>query len=138
MANASTTEGAEIFLKDLTSWGKEAFGFRELRSDTRALYLSQVIIDFNSSPNALLSSFTLLSEALGELRQGTYGLEAQMQFSGVGLNYDRTATSIYWQNLVNFSVERRVNQPFSRNRFFSEAPLNTEDHLRFLQLIDPP
>ena len=35
-----------------------------------------------------------------------------------------------------FTIERRVDTPFSANKYFSSAPLPTEDHIAFLKQFE--
>lgn len=137
VATSVSTDDAELFLDDLMAWGKEVFGLREIdRTNVRTLYLSNVIVEFESSPDSLLKSFTILSESLAELLRTTYGLDLPVQLYGLGLHFDRTITVPAWQTITQFTLDRRINQPYSKNRFYSGAPLKTKDHLAFLEIIE--
>jgi hypothetical protein len=130
-----TTDEGELFLTDLTAWAKKELGFRDLNpARVRTLYLSNVIVEFESSPNSLVNKFSLLSETLTTVLQKTYGIETPVQLSQFGMNIDRTSSVV--PNIGHFSLERRVNQPYSTNRFFSSAPLKTKDHLAFLETME--
>jgi hypothetical protein len=37
---------------------------------------------------------------------------------------------------VDFLIERRAGEPYSKNRYFSSAPLRTIDHVRVLEQIE--
>ena len=137
VVSAASTDDAELFLDDLMAWAKEVFGFKDIdRTNTKTLYLSNLIVELESSTDSLLKKFTLLSESLGKLLLTTYGLDAVVQVCGLGLHFDRTITIPAWQTLTQFSLDRRINQPYSQNRFFSAAPLRTKDHLAFLETIE--
>jgi len=137
VATAASTDDAELFLDDLLAWGKEVFGYRDInRATARTLYFSNVIVELESSPDSLLKNFTILSESLVKLLRTTYGLDIPIQLSGVGLHFDRTLTVPAWQTLTQFTLERRISQPYSKNRFYSDAPLKTKDHLAFLEIIE--
>lgn len=137
VATATSTNDADIFLDDLLAWGKEVFGFRDVSPATsRTLYYSNVIVEFELSPNSLLGNFAVLSDGLLKLLRTTYGLDIPVQLNGVGFHIDRTEAGPAWQTLSQFTLERRLNQPFSQNRFTSEAPFKTNDHLSFLAIID--
>lgn len=137
VATSASTDDAELFFDDLLNWGKEVFGFRDLApAGVRTLYLSNIIVELESSPDVILKSFIALSESLAKLLRATYGLNIPVHMSGVELNFDRTLTTPAWQTLTPFTLDRRVHQPYSKNICFSGAPLRTKDHLAFLEIIE--
>ena len=137
VATSASTDDAERFLNDLLNWAKEVFGFRDIDpAGARTLYLSNIIIELESSPDVLLKNFTVLSESLVKLLRATYRLDIPVQLSGLELNFDRTITIPAWQTLTPFTLDRRIHQPYSKNIFFSGAPLRTKDHLAFLEIIE--
>ena len=110
VATASSTDDADLFLDDILAWGKDVFGFREIdRGNIRVLYLSNLVVDFESSPDLLLRNFTILSEGLGKLLRTTYRLDIPVQFAGLGLNFDKTIATPAWQSLAQFTLDRRIN-----------------------------
>lgn len=137
VATTATTEETDIFLDDLLNWGREEFGYREVNRNTlRTLYLSTVVADFEYSPDALLKTFSVLSESFAALLHTTYGIDIPVQISRLGLNFDRTVAIPAWQTLSQFVMERRINQPYPMNRFYCEAPLRTKDHFAFLETVE--
>lgn len=137
VATSTSTDDAGIFLDDLFKWSKEVLGFRDIDPGmVRNLYVSNIIVELKSSPDLLLKNFTSLSESLAKLLSATYELDIPVQVSGLEMNFDRTATIPAWQTLSPFTLDRRINQPYSKNIFFSGAPLRTKDHLAFLELME--
>jgi len=37
---------------------------------------------------------------------------------------------------IAFTFERRLQQPFSANRYYSEAPLQTDEHIELLDMLE--
>lgn len=137
VATTTTTEDAEIFLDDLQSWVREEFGYKDPnRSTLRTLYMSTMVVEFDSSPDELLKSYSAISSICGESLRQTYGIEIPVQISKLSLTYDRTLATPAWQTLAHFNIERRVNYPYKENRFYCEAPLKTTDHANILQAFD--
>jgi len=61
---------------------------------------------------------------------------------GENLKYDLSILSIDYDQLTRkhplgrFSIQRRDNTPFSENKYFSDAPLPTDVHLRLLEQFE--
>jgi hypothetical protein len=58
------------------------------------------------------------------------------------LSYELTALVIDYDQMARkhplgrFSIQRRDNTPFSENKYFSEAPLQTDDHIALLERFE--
>lgn len=135
VVTAFNTDDAEIFLKDILAWSKEVFGMRDPKTTVRTLYVSQLLVEFRSSLNPILDGFEVITGQLNKYLKASYGIEEPVQFSGLGLNYDRSEVPA-WQNVAQFLLERRIGYPYSKNRYFTEAPLRTQEHLNLLQVIE--
>ena len=57
-----------------------------------------------------------------------------IQLGGIGLHNDVPDGGMY--KTSKFIFERREGEPFSRNLYFSTAPLRTKDHLELLALLE--
>lgn len=62
-----------------------------------------------------------------------YGVSQEYEISGFMMQSDpgipqKLRTS-------RFSIDRRINVPFEKNLYFSEAPLRTDDHLDLIRLL---
>ena len=53
--------------------------------------------------------------------------------TGIILNLDQSTTKLA---PVFFTLERRAEVPFTDNKYFSSAPLSTQDHIGILQEVE--
>lgn len=121
-----STSACDEFLSDLFEW---------LASQLNVTY-----------PSDLVRTKSYRSEVILSASHGLAGLCAKLdEFAGTAskeLGQDRELTAITFgsgSNVSEFTFERRVNEPFELNRFFSAATLQTESHLavlkRFVKMI---
>ena len=119
-----STEAAEAFWNDVAEW-VASIGFRSARDIvTQRVYESQLIVQANVDLTQKFGDFRQLVELIAELS----GNRTE-QFSGIYVSADNSPLS-------TFTFERRVNTPFSENKYFSRAALPTSKHLRALHEIE--
>lgn len=136
VVTAFTTPGAEAFLDDFLTWGKQALGFRvALTEVTKRLYVSQIVVEFDYSPASKLRSLMPVSNVFHEALQKAYGHDfPPTEIVTMRFDYDHAVAPHAFRNLAQFVIERRENHRFTEgNVFFSQAPLPTEDHIRLLE-----
>lgn len=138
VASAYSTEVARAFLEDFFSWASKSHGFRTTSSTfSRYFFLSQIIVEFEESIDKVIRGFEMLAASMGNLFEATYGADHTFVLSALAFDYDRTEVADSNLNqLAAFRLERRVDTPYSLNRFFCTAPLRTEDHIRFLEELE--
>lgn len=128
----SSTDDAKASLEEILSWGREELGLTY--SDgmiKRWGYVSQITF-FCDFP--LLNA---ISSPLWNLAKKTE--KAVDSFFGEGLEYEVAKVSVGHDPLMRkngiagITIEHRVNTKFGDNKFFSEAPLTTDLHIKFLE-----
>jgi hypothetical protein len=127
----SSTEDSKKILMGMLSWGKDDLG---LTYDTKMLttwgYVSQLIFR---------TDFPLLAESSGPIRNLAARTSEVTEALWGGLKYEATRISIGHDPIVrkhaiaSLIVEHQVNTRFDENKYFSEAPLPTHLHIRFLE-----
>lgn len=96
-------------------------------------YLSQ--LTFTSK-----APFTETSPALGRLADRV--TKQVGEITGEALKYELAIVAIDHDPLVRkhllgrFSIQRRENTPFSEGRYFSDAPLHTDSHIKLLEQFE--
>lgn len=135
LAVASSTDDGEAFLDDLLDWGEKSLGYRNLTRVPRKFYVSEVVVEFEESSNQILRGFdSIVSILNSEIRQ-TYDIDVSMQLSQFTLSPDPTKV-LATRMLTNFLIERRLNEPFERERYFCRAPLRNSDHVKVLEAVE--
>jgi hypothetical protein len=120
----SSTKDADEFLSDVLTSAAERFGLAYNPNMVRnKVYLSELDIKLEKEFNFLnpqLQGFAeKISSRLGEA----------FEFSGVAFSVHPHPSLQY----SPFRIERKINTLWSENRYFSSAPLHTDDHITLLE-----
>jgi hypothetical protein len=126
---ASTADSQRIIL-EMLEWGRDNLGLT-FRSDMVKQwgYVSDVAF-YSDAP-------LLATPALLELAHKTAGALSDIWKEKV--SYEPIVLSVGHDPLARkngiapFTLQRRAETPFTENKYFSEAPLPTDMHLRFLE-----
>ncbi len=127
----SSTADSKQILDEMLTWGVEKFGLN-YKSDMikHFAYISNLSfysdVPLLSVNPALTSLATKTSQALSEIWQEPIHYEA-VNFQ---LGHDPTVRKY---GVAPFSITRRAEAKFSENKYFSEAPLPTDIHIRLLE-----
>jgi len=97
------------------------------------LFQSNLEVVMEASVASKLASFQPVAQVVSNLLK-RYGIQAQYEPVGVSLHFD---TAVQKQPLpAPFVFERRTGAPYSENRYYSQAPLKTEDHKALLEQVE--
>jgi len=129
-----STQESRRLLEEAFEWGSKELGFA-YRPDMvkRWQYGSQVT--FRST-----AQMTGANSAVGKLAAGV--AKGVADTIGENLKYDLSILSVDYDQLTRkhplgrFSIQRRDNTPFSENKYFSDAPLPTDIHIRLLEQFE--
>ncbi len=137
-ASRTSSDDADIFLDDLIDWlGKEFDLDVNIRS--ASAYHSQA--EFVFSEKARLSAHF---KELSELGKGitnivrSYGSTKcpEFELNTLAMHFDLTDTTLPKQIATPFSFERRVGAKYQENKYYSQAPLKTQDHKTVVERIE--
>jgi hypothetical protein len=131
IAVPSNNEDAEFVFEEIENIFN-AFGFRQPITAPLNYYLSLIVADFDVSLN------DLFPVGLLETISKAIPIRANVEFQSVGFNADKSMipSRIAAVNPTAFSIQRRIDVPYSMNRYFSQANATTMDHLSLLQEIE--
>jgi hypothetical protein len=127
---SNTAESKQI-LEEILAWGAEKFGLNyKPGMIKRFAYVSTLTFHsdapiLGASP-ALNKLATTTSEAVSEIWQEPVRYDPMI----ITLGHDPLARKY---GIANFTIQRRAEARFSENKYFSEAPLPTDVHLKFLE-----
>jgi hypothetical protein len=131
---ASSTTDSERVLEGALQWTAETFGLnyragmvkRKAHVSQLTFYSDSIFKNLNP---VLLKIATKLSERVPQY----FGTRVEYQPSSFAISYDpltvKNGTSV-------FSIEPRAETPYDENKFFSTAPLPTEEHIKLLEELE--
>lgn len=127
----SSTDIAEAMLIDAMTWAAESFGLR-YRPDmlNRKVYVSEVLFRSEVTLDALNPALRGLCERLSDYYS---------ELEDTKLTYEPVAIAFGLDTLklkmapVPLSIERLKEIPFKEMKYYSQAPLPTAMHIKFLE-----
>jgi hypothetical protein len=131
----SSTDDSKDILERALSWGEKEFGLAYRPGMIkRWAYVSNVTFH---------SDLPLLASVSGPLQKLSLGTtNALAEAIGERLDYEPTVITLTHDQLARkyglagFTIQRRVDAPFSDNKYFSEAPLPTQTHIHLLEAFE--
>lgn len=126
------TSDSEKVRLDFAAWLIKEFDFREPVTTPKRAYQSDLIVDFDNSPEQTLSVFDPLKELIQKEVNSVNGDQRKIEFCRLDFGSDPILTGANSQ----FILERRSGVPWTTNRFFCKAYMKTEAHLKALTLMD--
>ena len=131
---AVSTDFGDRVMDDILLALESELGFKRVSASKRRLYASNVVVEFSKDVAAGIEAIdrmrSLVSAAISPDDSLRYEIE-RITFSADA----SLAPAFQAQHLIGFVLERRANHPYSENRYFSSAPLKTEDHFAVLDRI---
>jgi hypothetical protein len=129
-----TTRAADLILDDFFGWSTETFKLRHRQTPQRRTYTSTVVIEFENVVEPALGKFTQLGNMLSKFLKAAYGWNYEYNLQRLTFAVDPMA--IPHLRSTQFYIERKLGTPYSENRYYSIAPMQTEEHLRLLGAIE--
>lgn len=127
----SSTDDSEKILEDLYSWATTAMGLpSRRRGDERKWYLSQLTFASDFSLDSLHPALKKLGDQITKAAASQLTQPMAYETTGVVLNLDEWNLRV---PIGSFRIERLAGVPFSDKRYFSSAPLPTNEHVRLLR-----
>ncbi len=125
------TDVSEQLLRDTLLWARSELGlhYDEAMIKRRA-FLSQVTFESEMKLHKLNPVLGSISNMIASKLAGSMGQTWNYEPTGIILNLDQTVSKIA---PGPFTVERRIELPFADKKYFSAAPLSTQDHLAALK-----
>lgn len=129
----SSTKDSDAFLSDLLTWVSTEFNLVPYQEVLRSqIYLSELWVQMHKNMNSLNPKLKIFAEKITSLTKSHIHHNIAFETSGI----------IFWTDptMINppnpFRLERIIDRPFSENRYYSAAPLQTEVHLELLDELE--
>jgi hypothetical protein len=131
---SSTADSREV-LEEVLRWGRDNLGLTYKDGMIRRWgYISQLVF-YSDIPLLSLLSKPLqnLSRKTGEFVDSLFEEGLIYDVTRVNIGHDPLARK---NGIAGITLEHRANVKFGDNKFFSEAPLPTDVHIKFLQELE--
>lgn len=127
-----STQESKRLLNEAIEWASKELGLTN-RTVERWQYASQITFyskfDLTSIHRATQRLANNLSENVSELVKENLKYELAVLM----IDYDQLERK---HPVGRFSIQRRENTPFSENKYFSDAPLPTDLHIKYLEQFE--
>jgi len=135
LESLSSTADSKMLLERLLTWGRDNIGLTYSDGLIRRWgYVSQISFDSDIPLLKMLSGpVNDLSAKTGEYVDGLFAEGLKYELSKIVVGHDPLVRQ---GNIASVTIEHRSNLKFSDNKFFSEAPLPTDIHIKFLQELE--
>lgn len=127
---ASSTEDSEKALNDMLTWGAETFGLLRPSPDRPRWYASELVFKSQMSLDSMHPVLRIVAEKVSASLANDPRRLAPYETTMIHWNFDDTNLKL---PPGPFRIERRVGAPFSDNKWFSSAPLPTDQHIAILE-----
>jgi len=134
MVTCQDTDLAEIVLEDFIQWARATFGLREPITKAATYFESNLVVEFSSPAARAMRGFERMKKLYEEALRSTYEQDIPVHFSTVGIGADPLGRSPLFK--PDFGMARRVNRPYSEDRYFAIAPLRTAAHIELLEAFE--
>lgn len=128
---SSSTDNSVAFLIDALTWAAESFGLT-YRPDmlNRKTYVSELIFRSETPLKNLNPALERLAAKLSESVSNIAGQEVSYDTVSLSLNFDLLLTK---SPLAPFRIERLSEAQYTENKYYSIAPIPTDEHIQFLE-----
>jgi hypothetical protein len=135
--NGIKTDGMEAFLEDVITYMQKTFLFRDFNTKPRRYFQSQIVVEFERSPEKLIRSIEEITSAISRRLKPIYETEVPMNLARIDFDIDKIGMAPQIAAAVQrFIIERRLGIAFDKERYFCAAPMRTEDHVAVLEEIE--
>jgi hypothetical protein len=134
--NSAKTEISEALLDDITGFMKDEFSFREPVTQPRKFFQSQIVVEFDKSPEKLVTPYDEISAIVSGPLKEIYGIDVPMKFTRLDFGADKTKLLMPTSSVHNFIIERRTGIGFEKERYFCSAAMRTATHVSVLEQVE--
>jgi len=129
-----STQESRRLLEEAFEWGRKELGFT-YRPDMvkRWQYASQVTFRSTAQMTGASSAVERLAASVAKNVADVMGENLKYDLAILSVDYDQLTRK---HPLGRFSIQRRDNTPFSESKYFSDAPLPTDIHIRLLEQFE--
>jgi hypothetical protein len=135
MVICQTTDQADIAYKNIIENFDSILNYRFGESKVEKFYQSTIIVDFEQSIDSHLGIYKSILDIVASAMNKTDEPIIKRLYMGYGDFGDPNIANNITENL-DFVIERRAGEAFSKNRYFCSAPLTTTNHIDVMAKIE--
>lgn len=127
----ASTHSIDFFVDDLLSWAHSEFKIEYMISEpVKRRYFSSTEVKTNIDFSSKFARLDTVSKMLSKMANDTGVEVANYEFSGLTINAEPNPRNVVQTG--KFSFERRQNEKYGDNIFYSEATVTSEQHMELL------
>lgn len=130
----SSTEDSKRLLEEALQWGSKELGLTYKPSMiSRWQYGSQLTFTSKVPLTGIHPAFQELADALSKATGDIIRENLKYELVALVVDHDPLLRKF---PLGRFSIQRRESEPFSQDKYFSDAPVPTDMHIRLLEQFE--
>jgi hypothetical protein len=127
-----STQESKRLLEEAILWGSKELGLVS-KPVPQWLYASQITFYSKVPLTGAHLAFQQLADGIAKCLKETAGENLKYELTALMVDFDQLTRK---HALGRFSIQRRENRPFSENKYFSDAPLPTDVHIKLLEQFE--
>ena len=128
---------SDLIISDVIKQLDSKFGFRFGQAEGQKTHISNLVVQFEKSVEDGIPKLKEIQRILFDASQPEDDDKKPLTVKNLTFaSQTQLIINPLQANLMDFSIERRVGAPFSSNRYFCGAPLETDHHIRVLEQIE--
>lgn len=129
---SENTVKIDIMLNDIIHWMSDLFNIRLDQLKKRSFYNSKIEIGLDDRASDFVDRFCAVSKMLDRFVAAHGMLASPYAASSLGFY----ASEAGGPTPGRFLIEPRAGAPLIENRFFSEAPVTTDEHITLIEALE--
>lgn len=129
-----STKTLQDFIVDLFETMANDFGYVQTQVlEPEMHYESSLVVRSDKALDSVIAP----PQRVTSMIEQTLGAQTRAEYRPIGINFETDVSGLGTRRRpVRFSLERRLGVPFSKNVFYSQAPISSPDHLSLLQRLE--
>ncbi len=131
------TEDGDAIGDDIVNFLEEKFGFRNTKSKVFRNYGSSVLLQFDRPLETMIKAISKIQALVSPKMRESQRVNEDARIERLSFRCDPQQIPAHKSNFMDaFTIERRVGVDYSEDRYFSGAPMKTQDHINTLLEIE--
>jgi hypothetical protein len=128
-----STDHATAFLHDLRDFAIESGFSIPATASVRMGFSSHLVVESDAVLISINPKLLPIVEYIQSKLLTLDGKPREFDFTRIGFSSEDLTKTLA---PTGFLFERRLDEPFSSNRYYSEAPLQTDEHIHLLDMLE--